>query len=390
MSTLPTFDVDLFADEVVLDPYPLYAELRERGPVVHLPRNDVYALTRYVVIRGALADWESFSSASIAFNPMANEALTGTSLASDPPVHTRLRATLTENLSPRALRGLKGSITAKADALVAELVERGSFEAIDALARAFPLEVVADLIGFTGEVRANMLRWGQAAMQVLGPMNQRTGESFPVAGELYAWCSRVTADDLAEGSVGRGIFDAEARGAIPPDTAGHIIHQYLGAGVDTTIAAIGNLVALFARHPDQLALVREDPSLVPAAFNEVLRFWAPVHAWGRRVTRDVTIDGTGIPAGAQVAILFGAGNRDPRHYENPDAFLVERNPVDHLSFGYGPHGCAGQGLARLEAHAVIEALSRRVGRLVAGPEVRVPGNTTRSIEKLPVLEVIPA
>ncbi|MFE5256801.1 cytochrome P450 [Streptomyces coelicoflavus] len=390
MSTPPTFDVDLFADEVVLDPYPVYAELRERGPVVHLPHNDVYALTRYDVIRGALADWESFSSTSIAFNPMANEALTGTSLASDPPVHTRLRATLTENLSPRALRGLKGSITAKADALVAELVERGSFEAVDALARAFPLEVVADLIGFTGEVRANMLHWGQAAMQVLGPMNQRTAESFPIAGELYAWCSRVTADDLAEGSVGRGIFDAEARGAIPPDTAGHIIHQYLGAGVDTTVAAIGNLVALFARHPDQLTLVREDPALVPAAFNEVLRFWAPVHAWGRRVTRDVTIEGTEIPAGAQVAVLFGAGNRDPRHYENPDAFLVERNPVDHLSFGYGPHGCAGQGLARLEAHAVLEALSRRVGRLVAGPEVRVPSNTTRSIEQLPVLEVIPA
>ncbi|MFB7321365.1 cytochrome P450 [Streptomyces sp. NPDC056190] len=390
MSTPPTSDVDLFADEVVLDPYPVYAELRERGPVVHLPENDVYALTRYDVVRRSLADWESFSSTSIAFNPMANEALTGTSLASDPPVHTQLRATLTENLSPRALRGLKAGIETKADALVAQLVEKGSFEAIDALARAFPLEVVADLIGFTGHVRDNMLRWGQAAMQVLGPLNQRTAENFPVAGELYAWCSQVKADNLAEGSVGRGIFEAEARGAIPADTAGHIIHQYLGAGVDTTIAAIGNIVALFARHPDQLALVRENPSLVPAAFNEVLRFWAPVHAWGRRVTKDVTIEGAIVPEGAQVAILFGAGNRDPRHYENPDAFLVERNPVDHLSFGYGPHGCAGQGLARLEAHAVIEALARRVERLVAGPEVRVPSNTTRSIEKLPVLEVIPA
>ncbi|MFI9601203.1 cytochrome P450 [Streptomyces sp. NPDC052043] len=390
MSTPPTSDIDLFADEVVLDPYPVYAELRERGPVVHLPENDVYALTRYDVVRGALADWESFSSTSIAFNPTANEALTGTSLASDPPVHTQLRATLTENLSPRALRGLRAGIETKADALVAELVEKGSFEAIDALARAFPLEVVADLIGFTGHVRDNMLRWGQAAMQVLGPMNQRTAENFPVAGELYAWCSQVRADDLAEGSVGRGIFEAEDRGAIPAETAGHIIHQYLGAGVDTTIAAIGNIVALFARHPDQLALVRENPSLVPAAFNEVLRFWAPVHAWGRRVTKDVTVEGAVVPAGAQVAILFGAGNRDPRHYENPDAFLVERNPVDHLSFGYGPHGCAGQGLARLEAHAVIEALSRRVERLVAGPEVRVAGNTTRSIEALPVLEVIPA
>ncbi|TXS43689.1 cytochrome P450 [Streptomyces sp. OR43] len=390
MTTPCASDIDLFADEVVLDPYPVYAELRELGPVVHLRRNDVHVLTRYEAIRGALADWQSFSSDSIGFNPMVNEALSGTSLASDPPAHTSLRATLTENLSPRALRGLKGRIEAKADALVAELVEQGSFEAIDALARAFPLEVVADLIGFTGQARANMLRWGQAAMQVIGPMNRRTAESFPIAGELYAWCSEVRAADLAEGSVGRGIFDAEARGAIAPGSAGAIIHQYLGAGIDTTVAAIGNIVALIGSHPGRLAQIRKDPSLVPAAFNEVLRFWSPVHAWGRRATEDVEIDGTVIPAGAQVAVLFGAGNRDPRHFEDPDTFLVERNPVDHLSFGYGPHGCAGQGLARLEAHAVIDALSRRVQRLVVGPEVRVPGNITRSIEELPVLEVVAA
>jgi cytochrome P450 len=387
----PVSDLDLFDDTVLLDPYPSYAALRELGGVVRLPANDVYALTRYDAIRAALGDWESFSSAgAIGFNPMVNEALTGTSLASDPPVHTRLRAALTANLSPRALRGLKDGIDAKADALVARLAEQGSFEAIDALARALPLEVVADLIGFTGHVRDNMLRWGQAAMQVIGPLNPRTAESFPIAGELYGWCSTVTAEDLTPGSVGRGIFEAEARGAIPAGTAGHIIHQYLGAGVDTTIAAVGNLVALFAAHPDQLALVRADPALVPAAFNEALRYWAPVHAWGRRTTREVVVDGVPIPAGAQVAILFGAGNRDPRHYPDPDVFRVERNPVDHLSFGYGPHGCAGQGLARLEAHAVISALARRVQRLIVGPELRVPSNITRSIDALPVLEVVPA
>ncbi|MCM1972435.1 MULTISPECIES: cytochrome P450 [unclassified Streptomyces] len=390
MSTPPTSDLDLFADEVLLDPLPFHAELRETAPVVHLPKTDAYALTRYDVIRDALADWESFSSTSIAFNPAANQALTGTSLASDPPVHTQLRATLTENLSPRALRGLKGRVEEKADALVADLVEQGTFEAVDALARAFPLQVVADLIGFTGHVRANMLRWGQAAMQVLGPMNRRTAESFPIAGELYAWCSQVKAEDLAEGSVGRGIFDAEARGAIPEGSAGHIIHQYLGAGVDTTIAAIGNVVALFAAHPEQFRRVRDEPALAAAAFNEVLRFWPPVNVWGRIATRDVEIEGVTVPKGAQIAVLLGAGNHDPRHYDDPDTFLIDRNPVDHLSFGYGPHGCAGQGLARLEAHAVIQALSRRVDRLVVGPEVRVPANITRSIDSLPVLEVIPA
>jgi cytochrome P450 len=239
-------------------------------------------------------------------------------------------------------------------------------------------------------VRDNMLRWGEAAMQVIGPLNQRTAENFPIAGELYAWCAGVRAEDLAPGSVGRGIFDAEARGDIPPDTAGHIIHQYLGAGVDSTVAAIGNVVALFGTHPDQFDLVRDDPSLVPAAFAEALRFWAPINTWGRYVARDVEIDGATVPAGSQAAILLGSGNRDPRHYEDPDAFLVERNPVDHLTFGFGPHGCAGQGLARLEGHAVIAALAGSAQRLVLGEVERAPSNITRSIEKLPVLEVVTA
>jgi cytochrome P450 len=239
-------------------------------------------------------------------------------------------------------------------------------------------------------VKDNMLRWGQAAMEVIGPMNQRTMENFAIAGELYGWCSQVTRDDLAEGSIGRGIFDAQDRGEIPEGTAGNIIHQYLGAGVDTTIAAIGNIVALFGRHPEQFELVRQDPSLVPAAFAEVLRFWPPVHAWGRRATRDVEIDGALVPQGAHMAILFGAGNHDERHYAHANTFDVTRNPTDHLTFGYGPHGCAGQGLARMEGHAVIRALAAHVQSFRLGDEVRVPGNITRSIEKLDVLDVVPA
>lgn len=385
---VPQSEIDLFDDEVLIDPYPTYATLRELGPVVHLPKNDVYALTRYEVIRAALGNTADFSSASgVGFNPMVNQALQGTSLASDPPVHTQLRAALSANLTPRSLRGLGETIKAKADALVGRLVAEGSFEAIDDLARVFPIEVVADLIGFTGHVKENMLRWGQAAMEVIGPANQRTAENFPIAGELYEWCSKVTAQDLADGSIGRGIFDAEARGEIPAGSAGHIIHQYLGAGVDTTVASIGNAVALFARHPEEFARVHEDPSLVASAFEEVLRFWAPVHAWGRRTTTDVVVEGVRIPAGATVAILFGAGNRDPRHYENADVFDVGRRAGDHLSFGYGTHGCAGQNLARMEGHAVIEALARHAARIVAGEEVREPSNITRSITHLTVTEV---
>lgn len=392
MSKTPaTSDIDLFADDVVIDPYPTYKALRDQAAVVHLPANKVYALTRYDAIRAALGNPATFSSVkAIGFNDGVNEALQGTSLASDPPVHTQLRATLVANLAPRKLIALEEQITIKADALVAKLARGGGFEAMDALARAFPLEIVANLIGFTGAVKDNMLRWGQAAMEVIGPMNQRTKENFPIAGELYGWCTQVTANDLAPGSVGRGIFDAMERGEIPPGSAGHIIHQYLGAGVDTTIAAIGNIVALFGRHPQEFERVRNDPTLVRSAFNEVLRYYAPVHAWGRRATAQVEIDGATIPQGAHVAILFGAGNRDERHYPDPDRFDVGRNPADHLSFGYGPHGCAGQGLARMEAHAVIAALAKHVRSFKLGDLVKKPTNITQSIDKLTVQDVVAA
>ena len=393
--TITTPGQDLFAEDVLADPYPYFAQLREQAAVVHLADTGngvgtgrgVFALTRYDEIRDALADPGTYSSRSVAFNDTMNDVLKGSTLTTDPPDHAALRAALTANLSPRALRPVKADIDAKVDAMVAELVERGSFDAIDDLARAVPVSIVADLVGVQGEVKENFLTWGAAAFNCLGPMNERTGASFPVAGELFGWAQGAKAEDLVEGSIGRAIFDAAARGEIPYEAAGMIIHQYVAAGMDSTIAAIGNAFWLLARHPEQLALMSNDPSLVPAAFNEALRHETPVPQFGRYVTRDVEVAGTAIPKGAHVALLLASGNRDARHYEDPDVFEVRRNPADHLSFGYGTHTCAGQGLARLEAHAVLSSLSRRVRRLEIGEPVRLAGNMVRSLESLPVVSL---
>ena len=233
------------------------------------------------------------------------------------------------------MRKLKGSIDQKADDLVAAAVERGSFDAITDLARELPLQVVLDLIGVQGDVREKILDWGAAAFNVLGPMNERTAQNFPLAGELFQWAVALQREELAEGSMGRAIFDAGHRGEIPEANCGKIVHQYVAAGLDTTIAAIGNTIEAFGQNPDQFELLRQDATLIPAAFNETLRLEALMHAQGRGTTRDVDVDGTIIPAGFQVALLFYAGNRDPRHYEDPDTFRVQRNPIDHLSFGYG-------------------------------------------------------
>ena len=392
MSTEPvTDDIDLFADEVLIDPYPTYARLRDLGAVVHLPANDVYVLTRYDVIRDALGDWETLLvAASIGFNPMVNEALTGTSLASDPPVHTRLRATLSENLSPRALRGLKDQIETKADALVADLVERGSFEAIDDLAREFPLEVVADLIGFTGHVRDNMLRWGQAAMQVIGPMNERTAESFPIAGELYDWCSTVTRR-RSRARLGRAAASSTPRRAAT-------FRPTRPATSSTSTSAPGST----RRSPRSATSSRSSrPTRTSSTWCAgpdpragCVQRGTPLLGAGSRlgslVTRDVEIDGAVVPAGSQVAILFGAGNRDPRHYETrtPSWSSATRSTT------------CPSATARTAAPARVSPGSRRTPssrhsparcqRLVVGDAVRVPSNITRSIEELRVLEVVPA
>ena len=387
-----TSDIDLWSDENLANPYPTYTRLRDQAAVVHLTRSNVWALTRYEPIRDALGDWEAFSSeGAVGFNDGVNQALLGTSLASDPPLHTQLRAALTENLTPRALRGMKDNIDQKADRIVRELVVKGTFDGVQDLARELPLQVVVDMIGIKDPyVRSHILEWGSAAFNVLGPMNERTGQNFPLAGELYQWRSQLTIDQLEPGSMGHGIFAAAERGEIPADSCGHIIHQYVAAGLDTTIATIGNALQLFGEHAEQYELLRQDRTLIPAALNEVLRYRALMVAQGRQTTREVEVEGTVIPKGAKVAILFGAGNHDPRHYENPEQFLIQRNPMDHLSFGYGVHSCAGQGLARLEIYAVFEALIKYVKGFRTGTPVRKINNSSLALDRLPVFDVVAA
>jgi cytochrome P450 len=286
---------------------------------------------------------------------------------------------------------MKDIIEQKADALVAGVVAKGSFDAVDDLARELPLQIVVDLIGVKDQyVRENILNWGSAAFNVLGPMNARTGMNFPVAGELYGWASQITQDALVEGSIGWSIFEAANRGEIPADSPPHIIHQYVAAGLDTTVAAIGNAIELFGENPDQYEKLRNDPTLIPAAMNEVLRMDAAMLAQGRRTTRDVEIDGALVPAGSHIAVLFGSGNRDPRHYDKPNEFLIERNPMDHLSFGYGVHSCAGQGLARLEVYAVLEAMIKYIKSFKVGTPVRKINNSSLALDHLPVTDIVRA
>lgn len=376
-------DDDLFGDAVLSDRERHFAQWRERASVVHLTQNALWAVTRYDALKEVLENPALFSSAKATFNDLMNASLRGTALASDPPEHARHRAVLAKYLAPRVMRARREHMDACAQELVGAAVAQGSFDAVR-LAQDFHQRVIGDLIGMRREIQARIVPWGDSALNVFGPFNRRTGQHFPVAGDLARWAKQVTPDQLAEGSLGREVFAAADRGEVPASACADLIHQLVAAGIDTAIASLGNVLAHLGENPDQYALLRADPALIGPAFTESLRYESPIHAMGRLVTQDTEIDGIAVPAGSQLALLFGAGNRDPRHYDEPDSFLIRRAPVDHLSFGHGVHTCGGMHLVRLEADALLGAVLRHVPAFELGPRTRKLSNMVSSWATLPV------
>lgn len=384
----PSSNVDLYADAVLEDPWATYKELRDIGPVVYIESIDAYAVARYANAREILGDWESYTSArGVTLNDAADEAFTGTVLASDPPGHDVLRNVVRERLSPGAVRKLDDQISQQGDELVARLVEGREFDAHEDLALYFPISVVADLIGIPEEGRDKLMAWANAVFNVFGPAdNVRTQASFPLVGEMQAYLAEVaTRDRLAPGSMGLAIYEAADRGEIGYESCHPLLSAYVSAGMDTTINALGSAMLLFGENPDQWRKLKEDPSLLKSAINEVLRCEAPVTAFCRQTTEDQEVEGALIPAGSRVLVMFGAANRDERKYPDPDTFDVTRNPIDHLSFGFGVHRCAGSTLAGVEIEAILKALIRRVDTIeIVGELRRNLNNATRGIHSLPV------
>jgi cytochrome P450 len=386
-ATSPSSQIDLFSDDAVSDPYGRYRELRDAGPAVYLEKNEAWAVTRFQGVREVLRDWERFTSEKgVAMNDPMNAANAGSIVASDPPHHTKLRKVLSSRLSPGAIAKLTDQISAQADELVASLVEKERFDAVQDLAAFFPISVVADLIGLPDEGREKLLDWGNAVFDGFGPDNARTAEAMPKIGEMWAYVGEVaTRDRLAPGSMGLAVYEAADRGEIDPESCIPLMGGYVAAGMDTTINAIGTGVMLLAEHPDQWRALKEDPSLIRSAGNEILRYDSPVQVFARTATEEQEIEGQRIPAGDRVLAVYGSANRDERKWEDADVFDVARNPIDHLGLGFGVHRCAGAALARLEIEAIFASLIDRVAAIrVEGEPVRQLNNTVRGLKSLPV------
>ncbi|HEY4418860.1 MAG TPA: cytochrome P450 [Pseudonocardia sp.] len=383
----PTYGADIYEDQVLLEPYEHYRALRELGPAVWLEQHGAFAVARYAEARAVLMDGDTFRSANgIALNEPANQAILGCTLASDGDLHAQLRKVVAHRLTPRALRPMRELVTERADELVACLVERGSFDAVSDLARALPLSIVPDFIGWPQEGREHLLEWAGANFDSFGPMNARAQRAMPKCGEMAAYGAEIVrTGNVLPGSLGAGVLEARDQGEVTTEQCMMLMLDYLAPSLDTTISAVGSAVWLFAQHPDQWDLVRSDPGLIPNAVNEVVRFESPIRAFGRLAENDTEIGGIPIRAGSRILVIYASANRDERKFERPDEFDVTRKDAVHqLGFGIGEHGCAGQGLARMETESLLAALARSVTRFHVGTPERALNNLIRAFGALPV------
>jgi len=388
----PAYRQDMFSRSGIRDPYPHYARLRELGPVVWLSRQRVYALPRYAECRAVLRDDTTFASGhGVALNPLTNRLSRGTTLNSDGADHERRRRLLAHRLTPKALRSMSDTVDEKARAVVDAAVARRHVDGVRDLATALPMAVVPDLVGWPEDGRDQLLTWAGATFDSLGPLNHQWLRTFPAALSMLRFSRRVVRDrSVLAGSMGEDVLRAADAGTLPHAECSALMIDYLAPSLDTTVSAISSALHLFATHPEQWQTLREDPTLVPNALNEVVRLESPLRAFSRKAVADADVGGVRIPRGSRVLVVYASANRDEREWDDPDAFDITRDVNRHLGFGYGTHGCAGQGLARLESQAILRELAARVERIeLAGQPTWAVNNIIHRHDQLP-LELTPA
>ena len=385
------YPANIYTTDAIVDPYPHYTRLREKGPVVWLSRHRLYALPRYTECKSVLRDDKTFISGSgVALNPLTNRLSRGTTLTSDGAEHDQRRKLVAHRMLPRALRTISDNIDRLAADVVTVALERGEVDGVNDLASALPHAVVPDLVGWPRDQRDNLLSWGAATFDILGPLNKHAVTSMAASMQMLMFARRVVRKrGVLDGSMAHELLTAADAGKLSHGECAPLMVDYIAPSLDTTISAISSALYLFATHPEQWQILREDPSLINNAVNEVVRFEAPLRAFARHARCDTEVAGVHIPQGARLLVIYASANRDEREWDAPDTFDIRRDANRHLGFGQGAHACAGQSLARLETSAMLRALVDRVDRIeLAAEPTWAINNIIRRHEHLP-LKLIP-
>jgi cytochrome P450 len=379
----PALDLDLYADATLRDSREAFARIRDAGPVVWLPRHRIYAIGRFADVRAALRSDEVFRSGEgVAANGLTNRLARDTTLNSDGDTHTARRNVLKRSLGAKALTAIEQQIDEQAQLLIDRLLGSGEFEAAHDFASQLPLTIVADLVGVRGD-GPQMLKWAAATFETLGPLNRRGVRAAATAMSLWTYTQRINAERVARGSWAASVFEARDRGELTTREAKALVIDFVAPALDTTILASTHLLWALANHPDAWAQIRENPSLIPAAVIENVRLASPIRGFTRTVATDHDVDGTTIPAGSRVALLYGAANLDDAQFPDPERFDITRDTKVQLGWGNGAHTCIGIHLSKLEMQALLRAMAPRVERVDVGEPRRLTNNTLQGISKLP-------
>jgi cytochrome P450 len=387
---LPVSDCDPFSIEFFENPYLIHESLREAGPIVWLSRWKVYAVARYAEVKAVLDDPITFCSGrGVGLSDFAKEEPwrpKSIILEADPPEHSRVRAVLNRVLSPGVMRQMRADLEAVASTRADELVARRNFDGVLDLAEAFPLSVIPDALGLKDEGRDHLLPYAGFIFNSFGPDNQLRRDSIQRSGPHRAYViEQCNKENLKSGGLGACVHARVDAGEITTEEAEQLVRSLLTAGLDTTVNAISAAIYCLAQCPEQWERLRLEPQLARNAFEEAIRFEGPVQTFFRTTTRQVSISGVTIGEGEKIIMFLGAANRDPRRWEHPDRFDVDRRVSGHVGFGASIHACVGQLLARLEGEVILAALARRARRIhISGPVRRRYNNTLRGLESLPL------
>ena len=354
-----------FDPEVIADPYPVYRQLRDHAPVYWSPQASTWVLSRYDDVAAALIDPATYSSASGIFPTPPGVDMTQLFLPmlimSDPPRHTQLRHLVSKAFTPRRIAGVEARIQTLVNNLLDQVSGAGTWDFVSGFAGPLPAIVIADMLGVPREDRDRFRTWSTTLIQS-NPIRGEFGPGLDAAAALYEYFSAFLAERRAHprDDLMTALVQAEVDGEYlsEEELLGFCL-LLLIAGHETTTNLLSNSAVVLAQHSESRRQLADNPALVPAAVEELLRYDSPVQGLGRTLTRQVDLHGQPMKAGDTVLLLFGSANRDDHAFPDADRFDINRRPERQVAFGRGIHFCLGASLARLEARIALQALLAR-------------------------------
>ncbi|MCH2173815.1 cytochrome P450 [Myxococcota bacterium] len=397
MSDHPTRDdINLLDRHFYLDPHERFRWLRDEAPVYWDANADggLWGVSRYQDIMFCSKHPELFCSGKS--SRPERDSWIPSMINLDDPLHKRRRNLVNRGFTPRRVEDHEPMLHALCDQLIDDVIERGECDFVADIARWVPMVVIGDMLGVEPEDRGMLLRWsdemlGGGEVAEIEDDVARRERTREVVTEYMAYTSAVISnrrasprDDLMSILV-ESVIDGES--LEDEEILQESLLILIGGDETTRHVMTGGLKALLD-HPDQMRLLREDPSKIPVAVEEMLRWVSPIQNMNRTLTRDYEFNGQKLREGDRVLLLYPSGNRDERVFPDPDAFDVERTPNDHVAFGgFGAHFCLGASLARLELRVLFEHVLRRLPNLEFANAESLPlrpSNFIVGIEKMPV------